>query len=166
MLLLLLFWLLLLLLNYITTTTTATTFSSATTSSSTVDCYSVSAHQQSNAYFTLSHLCNNWPRKSQSWRKQKKKRCHQEQQGNKQIDCCWERQVVGCSSFAEPASIFRHLARHYVLQLGFVFVCLALSVLVLVFVFVLRSSSVFIRCCGYFAHYCPQSFSGGGLYSK
>ena len=56
----------------------------------------------------------------------KQKRCHQEQQGNKQIDCCWERQVVGCSSFAEPASIFRHLARHYVLQLGFVFVCLAL----------------------------------------
>ena len=83
----------------------------------------------------------------------KQKRCHQEQQGNKQIDCCWERQVVGCSSFAEPASIFRLLARHYVLQLGFVFVCLALSVLVLVFVFVLRSSSVFIRCCGYFAHY-------------
>ena len=65
----------------------------------------------------------------------KQKRCHQELQGNKQIDCCWERQVVGCSSFAEPASIFRHLARHYVLVLVFVFVFWH-YVLVLVFMFV------------------------------
>ena len=32
----------------------------------------------------------------------------------------------GMFLICRPASIFRHLARHYVLQLGFVFVCLAL----------------------------------------
>ena len=124
MLLLLLFWLLLLLFNYITTTTTATTFSSATTTTSTT----VIPYQQISNPMPTSHsaLCATTDLVNLNPEESEQKRCHQELQGNKQIDCCWERQVVGCSSFAEPASIFRHLARHYVLVLVFVFVCLAL----------------------------------------